>query len=251
MKIFQLTKIGQAPLEIGCQRRPTDTRGVLSLTGQAVVELAIFGSLILTGFAVLLSYSQTFREQQALQQQAFRMALRKAYDDNGFVSYNIIKHHRAPNIFSNFKQGNRESISAGSSMMWSKGEAESFSYYQVNEDLVRISTHKEKRTGKKDADVPDEVWNIESSATTDYSGREEKQEDQTKITTGRSANLKDTVTTTLKIKYENTDDKGKGDGTYTYKPDVVFIQGLCADGRYRESCAGDTIGKERTWKTPH
>ena len=131
----------------------------LTKNGQAAVELAIFGSLILTGFAVLLSYSQTFTEQQALQQQAFRMALRKAYSENGFVSYNIIKHHRAPNIFGNFGQGNRESISAGSSVLWSMGEAKSFSYQQVNDDLQEIPSH---------GDTPDEVWNIESSADTYY-----------------------------------------------------------------------------------
>jgi len=208
VKIFKLTKIGQA-----------------------AVELAIFGSLIMTGFAVLLSYSQTFTEQQALQQQAFRMALRRAYDDNGFVSYNIIKHHRTPNIFGNFGQGNRESVSAGSSVLWSKGEAESFSYQQVNDDLREIPSY---------GDTPAEVWNIESSADTYYSGAEEKREDAAKITTTRSADLRDTITTTLKIRQDDVD-----------YDDIMLVQGLCADGRYSTTCARDTIGKRRTWETPH
>ena len=224
----------------------------LSKNGQAVVELAIFGSLILTGFAVLLSYSQTFTEQQALQQQAFRMALRKAYSENGFVSYNIIKHHRAPNIFSNFRQSNRESISAGSSLMWSKGESKSFSYYQVNEDVVTISTHKESQGGK-DFDVPDEVWNVQSNANTEYSGEETKQEDRAKITTGRKANLQDTVTTTLKIRYKKDQDCEGQECEYINRDDVVFTQGLCDTGGYSRACAaaGNRVQKERIWKTPH
>ena len=32
---------GQAPLEIGCQRQPSDTRGVLSLMGQASLEMTV------------------------------------------------------------------------------------------------------------------------------------------------------------------------------------------------------------------
>src|SRR3989338_2418037 len=113
---------GQALLEIGCQRQPTDTRGVLSLTGQAVTEMAIFGSLVIMVFGIWLSYAQTFTEQQTLQQQAFRMALRRAYRANdeqgGFISYNIIKNYRTPNLSGGFRQGNRESASAGSTVLW-------------------------------------------------------------------------------------------------------------------------------------
>lgn len=220
MKKLKKTKTGQA-------LRLSSTTLTTSRLGQAVIELAIFGSLILTAFAVLLSHSQSFSERLTLQQQSFRMALRKAYNDNGFVSYKIIKHHRAPDVLANFRQGNRQSISSGSSVLWSIGEPESFSYYQVNEDLVPISTT---------ADVPDVVWNVENSAQTDYSGKEEKQEDNLGITTDRSANIKDTITTKLKI---------------IGKPDVVVTQGLCDNGRYAQACAGNTMHKERIWKTPH
>lgn len=178
------------------------------------------------------------------------MALRLAYQKNGSVSYSILKHHRGPSIFANFRQGDRESITSASNVLWSKGDIEDFAYYQVNEDLVPIPTHRESRGGR-DARVPDEVWNVQSGVNTRYSGEENKQEDSANITTRRSANLRDTVTTTLKIRYENNVEDGDGDGTFTDVPDIVLTQGLCDNGRYAEACLGNRVRKERTWETSH
>lgn len=202
-----------------------------SVRGQAATEMAVFGSFILVCFAVLLSYAQTFTEQQALQQQAFRMALRKAYDDNGFVSYSILKNHRGPNLFGGFREGERSSISASSSVLWSKGEAESHSYYQINEDLIEIP-----RFEKDEQETPDEVLDVRTSAQSEYFARDESQEARSKITATRSATLKDTVTTTLKLQEA---------------PDIVIIQGLGPDGRYSQAAAGSAITRTRTWETPH
>lgn len=196
-------------------------------SGQAVTEMAVFGSLILVGFAVLLSYAQTFTENQALQQQAFRMALRKAYDENGFVSYSIIKNPRSVSPSSNFGEGQRSSISASSSILWSKGEAVSRSFYQINEDQVPIPLSDE---------APAEVWDVQTAANTAYNGSETKEEDTFKIATSRRAELQDTITTTLKLKDA---------------PDIVITQGLGANGRYSQAAAGTTITRSRTWETPH
>ena len=232
---------GQAPLEIGCQRQPTDTRGVLSLTGQAVTEMAIFGSVIFLCFGVLLSYAHNFTEQQALQQQSFRMALQH-YEDNGFISYNIIKHYNMPNLGGAFRQGERGSVSAGNSVSWYIGEPESRSFYQINEDLEEIARHE-----KDDVDTPDEVWNIETESRTEYSANELKQEENEKITTTRSSSNKDDVTTRLKIRYEDDD------GNYHNEDDVVFSQRLNKKGRYSEKARGNdiVIEKKRSWETQH
>lgn len=219
-------------------------RGKSAQKGQAATEMAVFGSLILVCFAAYLSYAQTFTEQQAAQQQAFRMALRRAYENNGLASYTIMKHHRTPNIFGNFGQGNRESISASGSVYWSKGGRDNSAYYQINEDLIRVPTHEEEIDGEE-VDIPNEVWNVESSSDTYYSGEEGKQENSTQIATYRRGDVRDTITTTLKIRYDDDDD-----GNYVYD-DITTVQGLCANGRYAEDCEGDTIGRARTWETPH
>lgn len=190
-------------------------------SGQAVTEMAVFGSLILVGFAVLLSYGQTFTEQQTLQQQAFRMALIKAYNDNGFVSYNILKNPRSVSPFGNFREGARSSVSAASSVLWSLGEAVSNSYYQLNEDEIA---------------TPAAVWDVQTAASAEYSGQEAKNEDTFKIATSRSAQLRDTITTTLKLEAA---------------PDIVIVQGLGNNGRYSQAAAGTTITKGRVWETPH
>lgn len=46
--------------------------------GQATAELAVFGSLIILVVGVLLSYTRTIREQQKIEQQVFRQALKDA-----------------------------------------------------------------------------------------------------------------------------------------------------------------------------
>lgn len=196
--------------------------------GQAVTEMAVFGSLILVGFAVLLSYAQTFTEQQALQQQAFRMALRKAYSDNGFVSYRITKNPHSVSPSSNFREGQRSSISAASSVLWSKGEAVSRSYYQINEDEIEIPRG-------QDGTPLAVVWDTQDANTT-YSGRERKEEDAYKIATTRRARLRDTLTAKLSLE----------DGS-----NITIIQGLGANGRYSQAAAGTTITRSRTWETPH
>lgn len=215
--------------------------GIRSTKGQAVTEMAIFGSVIFLCFGVLLSYAHNFTEQQALQQQSFRMALQH-YEDNGFISYNIIKHYNMPNLGGAFRQGERGSVSAGNSVSWYIGESESRSFYQVNEDVEPINRHK-----KDDMDTPDEVWNIETASQTVYSANELKQEDTEKIRTTRSSSNKDDVTTRLKIRYQDDDDE------YHSGIDVVFHQRLNEDGGYsREALDADVeVEKKRSWETQH
>ena len=195
--------------------------GRQSTKGQATTEMAIFGSLIIMVFGAWLSYAQNFTEQQALQQQAFRMALRKAYADNGFVSYRITKNPRFVSPSANFAEGQRSSISAASSVLWSKGEAESKSYYQINEDEIQIPLGV--------------VWDTQDSDTA-YSGMEGKREDAAGITTTRRAEFQDTISANLRLE----------DGS-----DIVITQGLGPDGRYSQAAVGAAITKGRVWETPH
>ena len=235
---------------------------------QATTELAIFGSLILVCFAILISYGMSLQEQQILQQQTFRKALKKAYDDNAFVSYNVVKNPRTVNVFGRYGEGGRSSLTSGTSVNWNVGESAEMGYYQVNEDEMKISegiTYVEEDTGKRKQDIrffdkdgnvkteqtfdvdkdedaiskfkeENEIWDVESQASTAYKGQEVRSEDGAGITSTKSAKLGDTITTSLKVKSGS---------------DIVLTQGLDSDGSYRQSAVGTEVSKERTWITPH
>ena len=221
--------------------RSTKGQALRLRSGQAVTEMAIFGSVIFLCFGVLLSYAHNFTEQQALQQQSFRMALQH-YEDNGFISYNIIKHYNMPNLGGAFRQGERGSVSAGNSVSWYIGEPESRSFYQINEDLKEIPRHE-----KDDVDTPDEVWNIETDSQAGYSANELKQENTERIRTTRSSSNKDDVTTRLKIRYQDDED------IYYDGVDIVSSQRLNEDGRYNQEARDDdvVVERKRSWETPH
>lgn len=240
--------------------------------GQATTELAVFGSLILVCFAVLVSYGQSLQEQQILKQQAFRKALEKAYNENAFVTYNIMKNPRTANVFGRYGEGGRSSTSAAASVNWNLGNMAESGYYQINEDELKtydkISYEAEEGMfgfGKKievtvrifdengnvkaeetyDADKDEEISKLvenneikdfETEVTTSYKGQETRAEDAAKIASAKKANLIETLITRLKIKVGS---------------DMVVTQGLDTDGRYRQSAAGTEISKEREWATPH
>lgn len=243
------------------------TKMKLNHKAQATTELAIFGSLILVCFAILISYGMSLQEQQILQQQAFRKALEKSYNDNAFVSYNIVKHPRTVNLFGKFGEGGRSSTSAGASVAWCLGEPEEKSYYQINEDTVEIPGDSE-------------IVDVETEAGTTYAGQERRSEDSAGITTYKKADSVETLTTRLKVNditgrmtksggtsCENVCTPVPGGGgavtcqqvcTETQVPysihsadDIVVTQGLDTDGRYRSSAVSAGISREREWSTPH
>ncbi len=195
----------------------------LDKKAQATTELAVFGSLILICLAVLVSYGQSLQEQQILQQQAFRNALKKAYNDNAFSSYNIVKNPRTVNLFGGFGEGGRSSTSSGASVAWCLGTSAETSYYEVNEDEINIPS------GSK-------IIDVESQANTGYTAQETQFEDPNAATSSKQATLTDTITTRMKV------DGGS---------DIVVTQGLDTDGRYRQAAVGKEVTKQKVWTTPH
>jgi hypothetical protein len=90
--------------------------------GQASLEMAIFGALILAAIITLFSYAQKLNDQQYVAMDAFRSALKKANEASeygGTASYSIIEHRRyiAGDFF---RQGSRATVSDGSQVLWGK-----------------------------------------------------------------------------------------------------------------------------------
>lgn len=187
--------------------------------GQAVVELAIFGSLILFAFSMLLTYGQRLDGQQQVKMDAFRKALQNAYYRNSSVSYTIKRDTHNADLFAEYGKGQNSSSGASGSVMWVKGapgEEEStdqlsYAFYQVNDNLLgNPETGLERRPktiinsiGKEvETMSPVSVWKEHKNMTSDYDGSlvpgayvTVKQEGPAGITNSREARLQETLTT--------------------------------------------------------
>src|SRR3989338_6091856 len=112
--------------------------------GQAVAEMALFGSLVLMIFAVLLSYIQRANEQQYVQMEAFRRALEKGNTYQGAdsegagasVQLTLIENRRVADIQAGFRKGSGQTFNASSNVFWAVpkvgGQAKSVSVYRIN-----------------------------------------------------------------------------------------------------------------------
>lgn len=120
--------------------------------GQAAAEIAVFGSLIILVVGALLSYTRTIREQQLLEQQVFRQALKDAYehkfnvtdvkgdvvkDYGATVSYSKTLDKQAELLF----EPNRRGYSASYTTFWSGAEdPPALNQMRVNQDNVSLSS---------------------------------------------------------------------------------------------------------------
>lgn len=195
MKIFKSTKMkprtptfrnaGQAPLEKSPRRKD-----IISLAGQAAVEIAVLGSLILLIFSMLLSYSQRFDSQLELKMEVFRKALNRSYARNAAVSYTLRKDKRPYNLLGNYGESQPTSMGASATVMWQKGMAgcqdgdlncqnkrdegtaqSSFAYYEINNQLIGARDSDVAREGGRQPDI---MLPRYSKVTKDYWGNETK-----------------------------------------------------------------------------
>jgi hypothetical protein len=75
----------------GAEAKPLISGKLLSRKSQAVTEIAIFGVLVIIGFAAVLLYVQSMNAQQSLQMEAFRRAMSLSHSMSKEVSYNIVR----------------------------------------------------------------------------------------------------------------------------------------------------------------
>jgi len=209
--------------------------------GQAVLEMALFGSLILFGFSVLLSYLQNMNNQQYGEMETFRRALEKACTYTGettdgagaSVQLSLMQNRRNVAVSGGYKKGTPTSVSASSSTYWaipSAGEQpDNLRIYRINED--------ESPPLPKGAQIEGTISNTEVS----YAETMEKSENPAQIATHRQSELGEVITHTI---------LGEDD-----QPIWQITQGLYkdADGQYKYSSQAsnnqEPVKSERTWKT--
>ncbi len=191
--------------------------------GQAVLEMALLGTLVLFIFSALLVYGQRLDLRQQLKMEAFRKAIQRAYYDNSAVSYTIKRDTHIPNLFSGYGNGQYASTQASATVMWQKGmggdqgedDEQNFSYYELNDKVIDLR-QLWKDSGEPDKEVTGptgeeytvpvlpSVWKEEAVRASDYDSSFEKNQDKDTliVTTKRSADLNETVTTKLYTRYD-------------------------------------------------
>lgn len=258
-------------------------------TGQAAAELAIFATLILLAFSVVLMYGQRLELQQQTKMEAFRLALQKAYEKNSSVSYTLKKDVRLFNLFGGYGQGQASSIGARASVMWQKGasgaqdakDEQQFAFYQVNDEIIGspdegLPRYKKFSYGydsrEQEIKVPVEVFKEAGKKQESYSSTLTKDEVDSGITNTRSAQLQETVYTKLHVRFDETSDQTPWDNppppvyvyenlsyshegkTYTIGEISPVSQGAYFDDSinrvvYGKGKEGTVIQRQRTWAT--
>lgn len=240
--------------------------------GQAIVELAIFGGLILVAFNMLLIYGQRLDNTQRLKMQAFRKALQMAFYRNSAVSYAIKQNTHQADLFSG-SFGQPTALSASASVMWQKGVAgekgssdqQQFAFYQLNDSVIelkKMSTTVKSESGAETEDVmvPVSIWKEEAKLRTDSGLTVEKEEGAENIKNRRLAQLRETLNTKLHTRYDTT----VYDPTvahWTQAPNYIPVS---ADESSQGAYLSDTNRieysstpglpppeKDRTWETSH
>jgi len=232
-------------------------------SGQAAVELAIFGSLILLALSVLLMYGQNLDNQQQVKMEAFRRALQKAYERNGSVSYTLKKEGRSFNLFSGFGQGQSSTSGSTASVLWQKGmpgdqgskKSEGYAYNAINDQeigsladgtgLPRYAKRQININGKEQTIwVTPSVYNEEQLRKESYKSTVEKTESPTDgIVNTRTSELSDTVTS---IPYVRVD---TAMGNATKPHDVVLPEYVYGPNRENNYVGGGIDTKDEDAQT--
>lgn len=210
---------------------------------QAAVEMAIFGGVLLMVVGTLINYAETLTQQHHASMEAFRRALRRAHDDNGAVSYTLLKHKRNPTL--GFNQRVSSAMQASASILWAKGVSEDFAYYDVDGNVLPLprieKTVEDNRGRKSDRDVPVSIYYQESSSKEDYSLIEKKNESNNLINTEKSSTQKDTIITKLFARFDWQKKSGAGHPPrYQYFKKPIYV----IESKYNKT-------RNRKWLTPY
>lgn len=243
--------------------------------GQAIVELAIFGSIILLIFGTLLSYLQRMNDQQYVQMEAFRRSLEKACTYLGntsegagaSVQYTLLQDRRHVDLSGNFRKGSSSSVSAFSNVLWAVpkagAESDSLVVFKVNED-ERSRHYRDFVPKEHDDDWSFRTEEMITSSELDFNETITKQENSLAITNTRGSALEENKTTAIPytIRKKDNDDDDENDaivkqGTFWEGQggsNGELIQRLYRDsnGQYKYSSQvpeGTVVEGSRTWVT--
>lgn len=245
--------------------------------GQAVAEMAIFGTLILLIFGVLLSFIQQFNDRQYVQMEAFRRALEKANSYIGdaedgagaSVQYTLAQNRHQMNLSGGYKQGSNVTQTGSANVYWAipksaKGSsADSLLIFRINEDEGQFKYNdfipEAHRRIDGDGNERPAYWvlqteNMNTDSDTLFSERNVKSEDTYAITNKRTSRLRDDIVTA--VPYKIVEKNTSNDDETTVETGILYQvqQGvyLDSDGQYKygQGAVGNEVTREKTWVTP-
>lgn len=219
--------------------------------GQAALEMAILGTLMLLAFATLLSYAQRFEEQNKLKMEVFRNALSRAYVRNSGVTSTLKRDTRSLNIFSRFSEGQSSNVAASANVMWVKGAPgdpetqgeNSFSFYEINNKMLGGGDAQERGLPRRskvvidytgnhnEVEVPVSIWKEDIIRKTSYSGTNTKEEfnnnnsEESYIYNFQIAELKDVIRNKPYTRYDKSETNPNKDAG-SILPEYVYEEGL-------------------------
>lgn len=231
------------------------------------MELAVFGSIILLGFGLLLSHLQRSNDQQYVQMEAFRRALEKACNYSpseggagASVQMNLVHNRRYVEAGGDYGKGSPQTLSGSAQVIWaipSGGEeSDSLVVYRINED-EKVADYSNYVSSD---DRDEKYFTIEDTTTdsgTEYTGTVEKQEDTAGITNIRTAKLKDTLHTNITYTVRETDSGGDNpendeileEGEFWDIKQGVYRDPVTGQYKYSSSALGTEAQEERAWRT--
>ncbi|MDP2928387.1 MAG: hypothetical protein Q8N80_06295 [Candidatus Omnitrophota bacterium] len=106
---------------------------------QAVLELAILGSLIIMAFSIVISYSERYNREQSYMQQTFRATLKRAKEINNSARWTTTDFRRMPNVTNPMEIGELQQFGSGNSVFWSDGKLTEADQPKAYFELNRIN----------------------------------------------------------------------------------------------------------------
>ncbi|OGX45739.1 MAG: hypothetical protein A3G38_02035 [Omnitrophica WOR_2 bacterium RIFCSPLOWO2_12_FULL_51_8] len=182
--------------------------------GQAVAEMAIFGSLLLFVFGALIAYIQRFNDQQYAQMEAFRRALEKGStytteemgNPGASVQFTLVQNRRHSDFSGSFRKGSAQALSASSSVFWAVpkvGEqAKDLIVYRINEDEEQIDP-KDFITADEEAENTFEIEQIRTNSSLNFTETAAKQETPLQIVNKQESTLSETINTIIPYAIRN------------------------------------------------
>jgi len=246
--------------------------------GQAVTEMAIFGSLIILLFGALLSHMQRSNDQHYSQMEAFRRALEKSCtylgnDTDGAgasVQYTVIENRKHADLSGNFRKGTTQTVSGSSNVFWAVpkleegSEAQSLIVYKVNEqeaefnyrDFVNQTQDSTDDEGnERQRYYSFEPGDIETESNVTFSESSTKTEDTLEIDNARASSLQEDIRVRIPYKVKEVD---KDDESYEANVTTGNLMNITqhahrdADGQYRYSDSSANSGpiiRSSQWET--
>ena len=194
--------------------------GIKGRKGQAIVEMAVFGALILFLFGTLLSYLQQANDQQYASMETFRRALERACTYQGAVDegagasvrYTVLQRRHNTDVSGNYKKGAPGMASGASNVFWAVTKSEkgvkpdTLLVFRVNEDQKEYNYRTfvgDEYDRTDDEGVARqryrtfEIVNIDTKTDTQFSEQTKKKENDTEIINTKVSQLKDVFTPSI------------------------------------------------------